>query len=121
MQCSHVMAMSVQRLFPGTQVTVGPWIEHGFFYDFDTPKPLGKDDLKAIQKDMKKLIRANLPFEREEVGACHRKTHSCLSLAAARSVQAGLCQRGSATSRITDHGPCRLRCGQRWQCIKSML
>ena len=67
MQCSHIMAMAVQRLFPGTQVTIGPWIEHGFFYDFDTPKPLSPQDLKAIQKDMKRIIRADLPFVREEV------------------------------------------------------
>ena len=65
------MAMSVQRLFPGTQVTIGPWIEHGFFYDFDTPKPLSPQDLKAIQKDMKRIIRANLPFVREEVCPVH--------------------------------------------------
>ena len=67
MQCSHIMAMAVQRLFPGTQVTIGPWIEHGFFYDFDTPKPLSPQDLKAIQKDMRRIIRADLPFVREEV------------------------------------------------------
>ena len=62
------MAMSVQRLFPGTQVTVGPWIEHGFFYDFDMPEPISNSDLKKIQKEMQKIIRLKLPFIREEVG-----------------------------------------------------
>lgn len=65
--CSHIMAMSVQRLFPGTQVTIGPWIEHGFFYDFDTPQPITNSDLKKIQKEMQKIIRLKLPFIREEV------------------------------------------------------
>ena len=66
-QCSHIMAMAVQRLFPGTQVTVGPWIDHGFFYDFDTPAPITDADLKKIQKEMRKIIGQKLPFIREEV------------------------------------------------------
>ena len=61
------MAMAVQRLYPGTQVTVGPWIDHGFFYDFDTPQPWGSSDLKKIQREMQKIIRLKLPFIREEV------------------------------------------------------
>ncbi|MGB8699399.1 MAG: threonine--tRNA ligase [Thermosynechococcaceae cyanobacterium] len=64
---SHVMAMAVQTLFPGTQVTIGPWIETGFYYDFDSPKPFTEEDLKAIKKEMIKIINRKLPVVREEV------------------------------------------------------
>ena len=50
---SHVMAMAVQKLFPNAQVTIGPWTEAGFYYDFDNPEPFTEDDLKAIKKEMK--------------------------------------------------------------------
>ncbi|GAP95102.1 threonine--tRNA ligase [Leptolyngbya sp. NIES-2104] len=64
---SHVMAMAVQKLFPKAQVTIGPWIENGFYYDFDSPEPFTEKDLKAIKKEMAKIIRRNLPITREEV------------------------------------------------------
>jgi threonyl-tRNA synthetase len=64
---SHVMAMAVQKLFPKAQVTIGPWIENGFYYDFDTPEPFTEKDLKAIKKEMVKIIRRQLPVRREEV------------------------------------------------------
>ncbi|MBD2081555.1 threonine--tRNA ligase [Leptolyngbya sp. FACHB-17] len=64
---SHVMAMAVQKLFPKAQVTIGPWIENGFYYDFDSPEPFTEKDLKAIKKEMAKIIRRNLPVTREEV------------------------------------------------------
>jgi threonyl-tRNA synthetase len=64
---SHVMAMAVQKLFPGTQVTIGPWIESGFYYDFDSPTPFTEQDLKAIKKEMVKIIKRKLPVVREEV------------------------------------------------------
>jgi threonyl-tRNA synthetase len=64
---SHVMAMAVQRLFPKAQVTIGPWIENGFYYDFDHPEPFTDKDLKAIKKEMAKIIRRKLPVSREEV------------------------------------------------------
>ena len=64
---SHVMAMAVKILFPEAQVTIGPWIETGFYYDFDLPQPLSEDDLKAIKKQMIKIINRNLPVIREEV------------------------------------------------------
>ena len=59
--------MSVQRLFPGAQVTIGPWIDRGFYYDFDMPQPLTTDDLKTVKKEMQKIIKADLPFIQEEV------------------------------------------------------
>ncbi len=64
---SHVMAMAVQKLFPKAQVTIGPWIENGFYYDFDSPEPFTDKDLKAIQKEMAKIINRKLPVIREEV------------------------------------------------------
>ncbi len=64
---SHVMAMAVQKLFPKAQVTIGPWIENGFYYDFDSPDPFNDKDLKAIQKEMIKIINRKLPVIREEV------------------------------------------------------
>ncbi|AFY61038.1 threonine--tRNA ligase [Synechococcus sp. PCC 6312] len=64
---SHVLAMAVQKLFPKAQVTIGPWIETGFYYDFDNPEPFTDKDLKAIQKEMVKIIKQKLPVIREEV------------------------------------------------------
>ena len=64
---SHVMAMAVQKLFPKAQVTIGPWIENGFYYDFVTPEPFTEQDLKAIKKEMIKIINRKLPVIREEV------------------------------------------------------
>ena len=64
---SHVMAMAVQKLFPAAKVTIGPWTETGFYYDFDNPEPFTEADLKAIKKEMAKLIGRRLPLERLEV------------------------------------------------------
>ena len=64
---SHVMAMAVQRLFPKAQVTIGPWIDYGFYYDFDSPDAFTEKDLKAIKKQMIKIINQGLPVVREEV------------------------------------------------------
>jgi threonyl-tRNA synthetase len=64
---SHVMAMAVQKLFPKAQVTIGPWTEACFYYDFDNPEPFTEADLKAIKKEMGKIIGRKLPLERIEV------------------------------------------------------
>jgi len=64
--CAHVMAEAVQELFPGTQVTIGPAIENGFYYDFFREEPFTTTDLAAIEKKMRQIIKANRPFEREE-------------------------------------------------------
>lgn len=55
-QSAHVMAMAVQKLFPDAQVTIGPWIEKGFFYDFDMKEPFTEKDLKKIKKEMVGLL-----------------------------------------------------------------
>jgi len=64
---SHVMAMAVQKLFPAARVTIGPWTENGFYYDFDNPDPFTEADLKAIKKEMGKIIGRRLPLERISV------------------------------------------------------
>lgn len=62
---AHVMAEAVQKLFPGTQVTIGPAIENGFYYDFARNEPFSTDDLAAIEKEMKKIVERGAPFTRE--------------------------------------------------------
>ncbi|TQD98673.1 hypothetical protein C1H46_015730 [Malus baccata] len=60
------MAMAVQKLFPDAKVTIGPWIENGFYYDFDM-EPLTDKELKRIKKEMDRIIGRNLPLIREGV------------------------------------------------------
>ena len=62
---AHVMAQAVQELFPGTQVTIGPAIEDGFYYDFAREEPFTPDDLKKIEDRMREIVGRNLPIERE--------------------------------------------------------
>jgi threonyl-tRNA synthetase len=65
---AHVMADAVQRLFPGTQVTIGPAIDSGFYYDFFRPEgPFTDKDLASIEKEMRRIIKEKRPFLREEV------------------------------------------------------
>ena len=62
---AHVLAEAVQELFPGTQVTIGPVIENGFYYDFYRDEPFSEDDFAAIEKKMAFIINRNDKFERE--------------------------------------------------------
>ncbi len=62
---SHVMAEAVQELFPGTQVTIGPAIEDGFYYDFARDTPFSLDDLATIEKRMKEIVDRDEPITRE--------------------------------------------------------
>ncbi|HVE71697.1 MAG TPA: threonine--tRNA ligase [Thermoanaerobaculia bacterium] len=62
---AHLMAMAVQELYPGTQVTIGPVIEHGFFYDFGTDRPFTEDDLRRIEEKMQEIVKRDLPVRRE--------------------------------------------------------
>lgn len=62
---AHVMAEAVQALFPGTQVTIGPNIEHGFFYDFARDKPFTTEDFARIEAKMKEIVAKDEPFTRE--------------------------------------------------------
>jgi threonyl-tRNA synthetase len=63
--CAHVLAEAVQTLYPGTQVTIGPNIENGFYYDFARNEPFSTEDFAAIEKEMKKIIERGAPFTRE--------------------------------------------------------
>ena len=63
--CAHVLAEAVQELFPGTQVTIGPVIENGFYYDFARDKPFTVEDLPVIEKKMREIIQRNKPFTKE--------------------------------------------------------
>ena len=62
---AHVLAEAVQSLFPGTQVTIGPSIENGFYYDFYRNEPFTPEDFAAIEKRMGEIVAANEPFVRE--------------------------------------------------------
>ncbi len=64
---SHVMAQAVRRLFPEARLAIGPAIDDGFYYDFDVPEPFSTEDLTRIEKEMKRVVRQNHRFEREEV------------------------------------------------------
>ena len=63
--CAHVLAEAVQELWPGTQVTIGPVIENGFYYDFARNEPFTPEDLPVIEKKMKEIIGRNKPFTKE--------------------------------------------------------
>ena len=62
---AHVMAQAVQELFPGTQVTIGPAIEDGFYYDFAREEPFTPDDLLTIETRMQEIVARDLPIQRE--------------------------------------------------------
>lgn len=62
---SHLMAQAVKRLYPNVQVTIGPAIKDGFYYDFDTEKPFTEEDLPKIETEMKKIIKENIPVIRK--------------------------------------------------------
>lgn len=62
---AHVLAMAVQELFPGTQITFGPSIEDGFYYDFHRKEPFSTDDFEVIEKRMGEIVDRNVPIVRE--------------------------------------------------------
>jgi threonyl-tRNA synthetase len=65
--CAHVLAEAVQDLFPGTQVTIGPPIENGFYYDFHRNQPFTPEDFPAIEARMREIVARNAPFARQVV------------------------------------------------------
>ena len=72
---AHVMAEAVQALYPGTQVTIGPVIENGFYYDFARDEPFHPEDLERIEKKMREIIQRNAPFTREVWSREKAKAH----------------------------------------------
>ena len=73
--CAHVMAEAVQSLWPETQVTIGPVIEDGFYYDFARDEPFSIDDLEAIETKMHEIIKLNKPFTKEVWSRDEAKDH----------------------------------------------
>ena len=64
---SHIVAQAIKRLYPEIKLAIGPSIDNGFYYDFDTEKPFTPEMLEAIEKEMKKIIKEDLPIERFEL------------------------------------------------------
>ena len=64
---SHIMAQAIKRLYPEIKLAIGPSIDNGFYYDFDTEKPFSEEDLIKIEEEMKKIIKEDLPLERFEL------------------------------------------------------
>lgn len=64
---SHLLAASVLKMFPNAKLGIGPAIDNGFYYDFDLPRPLNAEDLKAIEKDMKQQVKQDITYVRREV------------------------------------------------------
>ncbi len=73
--CAHVLAEAVQQLWPGTQVTIGPVIENGFFYDFAKAEPFLPEDLPKIEKRMAEIIARNAPFTKQVWSREQAKTY----------------------------------------------
>ena len=61
---AHILAQAVKRLYPDVKLTIGPAIDRGFYYDFDTEKPFNADTLTALESEMKKIVKENLRIER---------------------------------------------------------
>ena len=64
---SHIMAQAVKRLFPSTKLAIGPAIDNGFYYDFDSDRTFTPEDLEKIEEEMKKIIKEDFPLERFEL------------------------------------------------------
>ncbi len=64
---SHIMAQAVKRLYPDVKLTIGPAIDSGFYYDFDTETPFSPEDLEKIEKEMKKIVKEGLEIEKFEL------------------------------------------------------
>ena len=87
---AHVLAQAVTQLFPGAQFSIGPAIEDGFYYDFELPggRTFSEDDLRAIEDQMRKIIKSNQPFVRDEVPA-----HEALGLFANQKYKCEIIER----------------------------
>ncbi len=66
---SHILAQAVKRLYPEVKLTIGPAIDNGFYYDFDTPTPFQPEDLEKLEAEMKKIVKEDLPIERLTMSA----------------------------------------------------
>lgn len=66
--CSHIMAQAVKRIYPCVKLAIGPSIEDGFYYDFDSPQPFTEEDLPRIEAEMSKIIKEDYKFEKSVIG-----------------------------------------------------
>lgn len=66
---SHILAQAVKRLYPSAKLAIGPAIDNGFYYDFDVEKPFSREDLDALEAEMKKIVKEALPLEHLEMTA----------------------------------------------------
>ena len=82
---AHVLAEAVQELWPGTQVTIGPVIENGFYYDFFRNEPFTPEDFPAIEKKMREIIARDQPFTKEVWTARRRSASSATRARCSRS------------------------------------
>ena len=64
---SHILAQAVKRLYPDVKLAIGPAIDDGFYYDFDSDKPITPEMLEALEAEMKKICKEKLPLERFEL------------------------------------------------------
>ena len=93
---AHVLAEAVQELFPGTQVTIGPSIENGFYYDFARNEPFTPEDFPAIEAKMREIVARAAPFERE---VCDRDEAIAFFEARGRALQGRADPRPAARPR----------------------
>ena len=70
---AHIMAQAVKRLYPDVKLAIGPAISDGFYYDFETPEPFSPEDLKKIEKEMKKIVKENLTIEHFTLSEGHAR------------------------------------------------
>jgi len=70
---AHIMAASVQELYPGTKFGIGPAIENGFYYDFDLPKSLTPEDLPKIENKMRELLKQDIRFKKKTISKTEAK------------------------------------------------
>jgi threonyl-tRNA synthetase len=102
---AHVVASAVQRLFPGTQVTIGPTIEEGFYYDFFRDKPFTPEDLEKIEAEANAEIAKDLPFIRQEVSAEEaQRLFSSMGEKFKVEIIQDIVQKGARTLTLYSHG-----------------
>ena len=98
---AHVMAEAVQALHPGTQVTIGPVIENGFYYDFFRNEPFTPDDFPAIEAKMREIIAQERALHRRRSGAATRPARSSATRARPSRSSSSTPSRKARTSRST--------------------
>jgi len=104
---AHVVASAVQKLFPGTQVTIGPTIEGGFYYDFFRDRPFTPEELEQIEAEANKEIAQNVPFVREEVAVADAiKLFESKGEKFKVEIIQDIVARGAKTLTLYRHGDC---------------